>query len=280
MLRIVCCLGVIACGQPEAPVQVDPRSGQVVARVDGETVTAGDVEALATAEGLSAQEALDTLEREALLVAEARRRGVVPDEDAQRRLAVRALLDRMAAESRPEDIPAEEVEVSFEAGRAQGERPEIRQATLLAVRGDALVARRVARRLLSEMREDADATIASVRSEPQRDGVETTVEEVELNESEAPVAAALFAARCAPPCVLPEIVDDQDRLVVVQLRGVTAPVRLRLEDVEDEIRRQLAIAARARALEEFLASKREGVTLDEDAVARAVQDGALPDPER
>ncbi len=77
--------------------------------------------------------------------------------------------------------------------------------------------------------------------------------------------------------MLPELVDHEGRLHVVLFQGVTEAVRLRLEDVEEEIRRQLAVAARAARLEEFLGSRRSVVTLHEANIARAVEDGALED---
>lgn len=103
---VACALRLAACGDDGAAgargtVQQGHAKlgGTVVSTVNGHAITIADVQALMNASSLSAREALDRLQTEQLLMAEAERRGTsaAAIDEVAARAAVQALLDREAA---------------------------------------------------------------------------------------------------------------------------------------------------------------------------------------
>ena len=106
-----------ACGSPQQQAESGEEaraSGEVVARVNGRAIGAGDVEEVARRHGSSPREALDWLIDEAVLVQEANRRGVRAPDGLERRLTVRALLAQLEAENAPADVTPAEIRVEYD----------------------------------------------------------------------------------------------------------------------------------------------------------------------
>ncbi|MEZ4405962.1 MAG: hypothetical protein R3A52_05755 [Polyangiales bacterium] len=107
--------------RPGGPVTLPTPRGPVVARVDGEAVTAAEVESVASGRGLSARDALDVVIVERLEAREARRSVVTELEvrDALWRARVQALLAReIEARVTPESLPEAQLRAALDARRA------------------------------------------------------------------------------------------------------------------------------------------------------------------
>ncbi|MFK8002237.1 MAG: hypothetical protein AB8H86_21760 [Polyangiales bacterium] len=106
-------LTLIACG---GSVTSEPtRAGEQVARVDGEVILAIDVEAWAAEYGVGREAALGALIDEALLVAEARRRGHRPERSVTRRAAVQEILSDIEGELPSSEVTREAIRTEYES---------------------------------------------------------------------------------------------------------------------------------------------------------------------
>lgn len=292
-----------ACGTeappaPPAPVAEELASlaGPVVATVDGTAITLGEVEDVVRRTGLGPREALTRLEEELVLAHAAG----VPDEavrrDADRvarRAAVQALLRHDVEERfRPETVPDDIVRARLEHDAAMFAQPERRASVHVLCRpnrdappeGEA-AAERFCRDVLeavvaaSDPRAAAEAyagtdttgrtftvTVETVRP-ARRDG--------ELAEE---YAAALFSLPA--PGAVPDLVHTRFGWHVIVLTEVVPPWSIPAEEAERVVRRQLAVEARAAALDalarELLA--RTEVVLDPrglDLAMRAPLEGSV-----
>ena len=107
-LLLLCLIG---CGTSTVE---QSREGERIAEVNGEIIVAEDVRAWARDHQVNAETALDALVREALLVAEARRRGLREDPSVVRRAAVQVILSEIEARYPPEDVSPEAVRVEYD----------------------------------------------------------------------------------------------------------------------------------------------------------------------
>lgn len=104
----------------------DSVGGQVISTVHGFAITVGEVAALARASGLSPQAALERLQAERLLMAEAERRGFDRDpqvREVARKAAVQLLLDELA---NAQPVTEDEVKEAYEKAGTRFNKPERR----------------------------------------------------------------------------------------------------------------------------------------------------------
>lgn len=255
-----------ACGgEPDVPLI--PVSSDAVATVDGVGISRLRLIATMDEQGLSRDDALESLISEALLVAEARRRGLTYDHREQRRVMADALAQAVEDSVRPADIAAEDVRVSFEAGRTHQERPESRQITLVSVVGaDPATVNTAAEQIHERLRVAPAETLTQARAQPGRGAFTLGVQELNVLPDGTNLATAVFAVSCEPPCVMNDVLLSSGRAEVVRLESVTPAVVLSLEDAEPEVRRQLANALRAQRLIDLLDVS--AVVRNEPAIAR------------
>lgn len=110
---LLCAFLLSACGT--ATTEDTPREGERVAEVNGELILTTDVQAWALENEVSRDEALDALISEALLVAEARRRGGRVDRSVTRRAAVQEILSEIEATAALGDVSDEAVRAEYDA---------------------------------------------------------------------------------------------------------------------------------------------------------------------
>lgn len=110
-------LALVACAtsSPQEPT----RAGERVATVNGEIILTQDVESWATEHAVDRDAALDALIDEALLVAEARRRGQRPERSVTRRAAVQEILSEIEAGLPASAVTVDAIRNEYESVQAQ-----------------------------------------------------------------------------------------------------------------------------------------------------------------
>jgi hypothetical protein len=225
--------------------------------------------ALATPEGRL--RLLRELERYALLVQEAERRGYgqhVLVADAARNAALDALTTRTLAVA-PEAISDADVAAEYEAKRSRYQRPSIRRASLIAVASEA-----EAKTLLRELRgatREQFGSIARARSiDPTRQQSGElgwfTQQGRGTEGNPVRVPAALIAATFALPPRVGALSGRPLRLErgfgVLMLTGEGPPFSTPFEEAAAQIREQLAAQRSAQRVEELLAQLRTTVKIE------------------
>jgi peptidyl-prolyl cis-trans isomerase D len=201
---LVLALGPTACHEAEAPTRERTQGdaqvgGAVVATVDGHPITVADVEAQIRAEGGTPEEALAAVVRQTLLALEAERFGYGERRDVlreTRRATVQALLATLEREHPPSAIDDATLRRAYDEALSSGQRgqpptserfviPEKRRSEHVLVRVEDASrereGRRVASALLAELERDpsaVEATLATLRSQTEREGFPLLVEEV------------------------------------------------------------------------------------------------------
>lgn len=129
---VLCGLGIAGCRRDvRESVSGLPQTGTVagvVARVGNQPILASELEARMSADGIGAEEALQALVNEELLVQEATRKGYTTDQADERaieRLMVRAMLHDIEREITPESIPEGEVRQDFTEHADKLRSPEV-----------------------------------------------------------------------------------------------------------------------------------------------------------
>lgn len=251
---VVACIAVVsvACDRTDhAPTERSDLSiasdGVPVARVGPETIRAADVRTEMKKGGVGAEEALDALLKESLLVQEAQRRGFEESAADQRRidrLMVRSFLKDLERNVTPETIPAEEVEADFETHKDTFQVPERRRSVHVLVKDQSDAARRSASEILRELRENgADVVVERYRSAETDDrGFGILAEELPPISEQAgfdpAFKTALFDATETGPLRRP--VKTSFGWHAVVLTEIQPGERRTLKDVEGEIRSRLA----------------------------------------
>lgn len=237
--------------------------GDVVATVDGEPITLGEIEELSRTGGITALEALRRLEAERVLERLAASSPAAADpavERAARRAAVRALLARdVEAGREPETVSAADLEARRVEIAAGLSAPETRRAShaLIPLSDGASEAQveaafRLARRIRDEVRSSETPSAALDGYAGPQGGLEVTVEHMDPLRREdvvAPFADALFSA--AEPGLIGEPVRTSYGVHVIVLEEIVPPWEVPREEWEAVLRRQIAAERRALALEEL-----------------------------
>jgi hypothetical protein len=141
MLLFVSTMG---CERPDpashSPERLERDVEVVVARVGDELIGASDVASRMRVSGLDRRSALEELIDEALLVNEARDRGLngsPAERRAVERVMVRQMLKDFEAELTPESVPADAVRANFDEHRDKLQVPERRASWHILVRRNA-----------------------------------------------------------------------------------------------------------------------------------------------
>jgi hypothetical protein len=287
-------LTLVACEGSEVSAPIVVRDEHIVAdgiaRVGDRPIGAADVALRMEAEDLNAEEALERLIDEELLVQEARRRGITEghdDERALERIMVRAMLHDLEADLTPEAVPDEEVREDFEAQREKLELPERRKSWHILVKDTSEAGRRLAESIEAEVHAANDPR--SVFRRYAEGGNAETPPEVRAEDLppitrragiEQPYKDALFAAESTGP--LDSLVETSYGLHVIVLAEILPSERRTLKDVEGEIRARLSQKKRFERLAKLVqAGEAEGlVEYDEKGVARLLEMPGLPERRR
>lgn len=257
--------------------------GDVVSTVDGEPIRLSEVEEVVRATGLSPRLALQRLQDERVLAHVATRGGAEEPREAReaaRRAAVRALLAReIEAVHTPAAVPSADVERRASEIRAGLSGPETRRAShvLVPLPEDAseervAAAMRLATRIRDALRAESAPASALDRFAGEQGAFSVEVEHLHAmrrDELATPFADALFGA--ASPGLIDEVVRTSFGVHVVVLEEIVPPWEVPREEWEPAVRRQLALEARAHAVQDLarrLASTRE-VVIDPAAVELA-----------
>jgi peptidyl-prolyl cis-trans isomerase C len=262
-----------------AAVSADPAADAALASWNGGQVRVRDWLDAYGVKTVTEQRALSTphgrvqllrdLERYALLIQEAERRGYgqhVLVRDAVRNAANDAFTKTLAVP--PESISAADVAAELEATRTVFERPSIRRASLIAVASEA-----EAKDLLRELRgasREQFGSVARTRSidDTRRQSGELgwfTHQGRGTNGDPMPVSAPLVAATFALPRVgalSPRPVRLPQGFGVLMLTGEEPPFSTPFDEVDARIREQLAARRSAQRLEDLLAQLRASTKVE------------------
>ncbi|HKP57789.1 MAG TPA: peptidylprolyl isomerase [Polyangiales bacterium] len=269
----LCVLGCVAgCGRvgPRGKTQSGELRQGAVASVDGVAIAVSDVERLAERGSLSPQQALSRLEAEALLAAEAERRGY-GDADAvqhvSRQAAVQALLEGNVESSQPSEA---EIDRAYAESGARFVTPELRVASHVLVslsrkappELDQAVAA-YATDVVSKLRAAADPVAAldayrGKQSQPFKVSVEDLPAVPRKGKLVEEFSAAMFAQ--GEPGVVPEPVRTQFGWHAIVLREIQPASRVPEAEARAQLRSELLLAGRKNRL--------EGLTRELQAKAR------------
>lgn len=268
-----------------APTQTSGVA-EVVAKVGGRAIGAAHVRERMELDGIRAEEALDALVEEELLLQEVQRAGLSADPEAERRvdrMMVRAFLHDLEKENTPEGLPTTRVREDFERNREQFQVLERRGSWHVLVKADTAEAREIAASVLAEARRAKDPREVFERySEGAADGIDLPVVVEELPpmttkaKIEKPYKGALFEAKTPGPVKGPvQTSYGWHAIVVTEIQ----PGEVRtFRDVEDEIRERLSHKQRLEKLIEVV-QRLEGeelVTYREAVVERLLTVRELP----
>ena len=268
---VVACIAVVAVAcdsSSKAPEEQSDLSiasdGVPIARVGRETIRVSDLRAEMKKSGLGAEEALNALLEESLLLQEAQRMGfeqTAADRRKIDRLMVRTFLTDLERNVTPETIPTPEVEADFETHEERFQVLEQRRSVHILVKDQSDAARSFASKILRELREKgADEVFERYRSGEAADlGFEVVAEELPPISQKArfdpAFKKALFEATEAGPLRQP--VKTSYGWHAIVLTEVQPGEQRTLRDVEDEIRSRLAQKGRLQQLHD-LVEKLEG----------------------
>ncbi|KPK15557.1 MAG: hypothetical protein AMJ62_08550 [Myxococcales bacterium SG8_38] len=259
----------------------------VVARVDGRVISASEVAARMKADGVSAEEALDTMIDEVLLVAEARRLELSETEEDERaidRLMVRSLLRDIEREITPESISKQEVRRDFESHAEKLQSPERRRSWHIVVKDRSEAGKALAQSILKRVRRADDPRVVYERYADSGDddaAIEVEAEELPAITMKArierPYKEALFSAES--PGLLNRLVETSHGWHIVFLQEIVPAERRTIDEVEDEIRERLSQKKRFESVVAIIDRLRaEGlVSYDDEGVERLLSMRGLPE---
>ena len=286
---VLALLTTLACGREEAregKSQEPKREVQVVlAKVGDEVVGASDVAELMRSKGLDRRAALDELLDEAVLVHEARERGI-SESAAQRRaverVMVRQMLKDFESELTPEKVPREVVETNFNQHREKFQLPERRASWHILVKDSSDAGKRLADSILREARNARDPRdvyerYASGAVETELDVVAEELPAISRAAGfDEPYKDALFFAETRG--VLDGPVETKYGWHVIVLTDILPGEDRQLEDVEPEIRERLSQKMRFEKVARTVGALEEQglVEYDDDGVDRLLSMSGLP----
>lgn len=263
-LTLACACGGVGSGAGDRARNPHGNSnvgGQVVSTVNGEPITLAEVDELVAA-GLTPREALERLQAERLLAAEARRRGVGDEwavSEVARKAAVQALLSETAGAV---TVSNEELEAALAKQRARFEQPERRACVHVlatvpkgATADVAAKARAVAEKLAPELEhaEDLDAFVQTYRK-TMVDGVRVIVERLPAMPLHGrlvqPFADALFSV--GQPSMVPGVVQTSFGWHAIRVTEIEPPVVTPKEEAFATLRKELLVQHQTARVQEFL----------------------------
>jgi parvulin-like peptidyl-prolyl isomerase len=277
---VVCSLGVLgvfgaACGDDgegrsrgTAQHGSSKIGGAVVSTVDGHAISIADVQAVMRASSLSAREALDRLQAEQLLMAEAERRGTSSEaiDQVEVRAAVQALLDREAASRLASDS---ELRAAYERD-ARFHVPETRTTVhVLARVGDkasekeAQAAYGVAKKAVGDLRTQ-DLSAVEARYSGSIDGIAVKTEHLPpVDRNAAFVREYLDGVFSIPaPGVVPEPVRTSFGWHAIRVLEITAARETPFEEAAAVLRGEVSTKKQTEGVNSLLLDLRHATPVE------------------
>ena len=266
-------------GSPTRAVDV------VIARAGDEVIGASDVVERMRTSGLDRRAALDQLIDEALLVDEARKRGL-GESEIERRAVERAMVRRMLrdfeAELSPDAVPMKDVRDDFETYRARFQVPERRESWHILVRSTSDDAKSMAESILREVKRSSDPKdvyerYANSKTETEFDVIAEELPAITRSAGlEQPYKDALFDANRLG--LLDDPVETAYGWHVIVLTEILPGETRTLDDVQEEIRERLSKKMRfQRVVDTVDQLEAQGlVEYDDEGVDRLLSMSGLP----
>jgi len=247
--------------------------GAVVSTVNGHPILISDVQALMKASSLSAREALERLQAEQLLMAEAERRGIGGPAVAQvaERARVQALLDMEAATHIATDAElreAYEKDVRFHLPEQRLSMHVLARAGAKANEAEAAAARAVAVKAIEDLR-SMDVAAIQARYNGTIDGVAVKTEQLPSMHRDSAFLKEFIDTVFSIPAVgvVPEPVRTKFGWHAVRVLEISAPRDAPYEQAEKVLRIEVTTKKQAEAVSSLLMDLRHAnpVTLVPDA---------------
>ena len=266
-LSIACCFALgasMACERLEqtaGPAHSESVGvANVVARVGGHPIVADEVRGRMALDGVEAQEALDAVIAEQLLLQEALRRGLTADPAEERRadrMLVRALLHDLERNNEPEDVSVDEVRQDFRENEDAYEVLEKRDSWHILVKDDSEAASVLAHAIVAELLRAKDPRAVFQRYEnPDALGIQLPLVVEELPpitrkaRMENAYKDALFGAKALGPLRDPvQTGYGWHAIVLTEIEPGRTPT---WRDVESDIRERLSQKRRFESLVEIV----------------------------
>lgn len=296
MVRIIITIGMLgavalAGCERDADHQLAPKdvSGDVarpIARVGSRSIGAAEVEALAGAEAINPEAALQQLIDEALLAQEAERLGFTVEREGERkieRLMVRSMLHDMERENTPESISEEELREDYALYEDKFRIPERRRTWHILVKDKGDGAEALAASILRELQRAKDPhTVFERYADGAPGGVDLEVLAEELPPItkqaglEKPYKDAIFSAESEGP--LKKLVETSYGWHAIVIAEILPAERLSMAEVEEASRFRISQGKRAAMLVRTIqALTAEGLAqYDEKGVERLLSTTGLP----
>lgn len=257
-----------------------------VALVGSRSIGSAEVEALARAEAIDADAALQRLIDEALLAQEAERLGLTVEREGERkieRLMVRSMLHDMERENTPESISAEELREHYALHEEKFRIPERRRTWHILVKDNGDEAEALAASILRELQRAKDPhTVFERYADGAPEGVDFEVLAEELppvSEQaglEKPYKDAIFSTESEGP--LKNLVETSHGWHAIVVAEILPAERLTMAEVEEASRLRISQGKRAAMLVRTVqALTAQGLTqYDEEGVERLLSRTGLP----
>jgi parvulin-like peptidyl-prolyl isomerase len=287
---VLCGLGIAGCPRDATESVSGPRRARpvtgVVARVGDRPILASEIETRMKSDGIGAEEALEELIDEELLIQEAMRQGYTVDQADERaieRLMVRALLHDIEGEITPESISEQEVRQDFAEHADKLRSAERRRSWHILVQDPSEAGEALAQSILKEARDAEDPRSLFERyakGDEERTPLPVKAEELPAITRKAsieqPYKQALFAAKSTG--LLKRPVKTSYGWHVIFLEEIIPAGAETVQDFEDQIRKRLAQKKRLERVVSIVDRlEAQGlVTYNDKAVKRLVSMAGLP----
>lgn len=259
----------------------------VVARVGGRSIGAGEIEALMEAENASAEIALQQLIDEELLAQEAARLGLTTQWEGERaveRMMVRSMLHDMEKEHTPESVSDEELREDYALYEDKFRIPERRRSWHILVKDSGDEARALAASILRELREAEEPRTVFERyadGGPEGTELEVLAEDLPAITDKAFLQKsyknAIFDAKTEGP--LEDLIETTYGWHAIVVAEILPAEQRSLAEVEDDSRVRISQAKRSATLVRTVqALQAEGlVSYDDEGVERLLSMAGLPE---
>jgi hypothetical protein len=274
-------------GAPQAERQHDPIADDIVARVGGRSIGALEVEERMAVGEVGAEAALDRIIDEALLLQEAERLGFTEDREDERifeRLMVRTMLYDLEQENMPESISEEEIQKTYALHTDSFRAPERRRSWHILVEEQSEAAEALADSILRELGQARNPKTVYERyadGGPESLTLDVRVEDLpavsKMAKLEKSYKDAIFAAESEGP--LKKVVETSYGWHAIVVAEILPETVRTIDEVEDEIRRQLSQAKRFAKIAAIVQSleARGLVHYDQQGVDRMLSMSGLPE---
>lgn len=258
-----------------------------VAHVGGRSIGAAEVEALAGADAISPESALERLIDQELLTQEAERLGFGLERDGERtieRMMVRSMLHDMEKENTPESISEEELREDYARHEDKFRISERRQTWHILVKAKGDGAEALAASILRELQQARDPhTVFDRYADGAPEGVELEVlaEELPPVTKQAglkkPYKDAIFSAKSEGP--LKNLVETSYGWHAIVVTKILPAEQRSIADVEEASRHRISQGKRTAMLVRTVqALEAEGlVQYNEEGVQRLLSSPGLPE---